>query len=148
MWWQIVDQGQLKMFLEFFLSVLCISVPFLLLNFIEAWVGFTSLAYLTWLPSDFHLFIYLIFFGLFRAAPAAYGSSHVRGWIRAAASSLYHSHSNAGSLTHWVRPGIEPISSWILVGFINRGAPTGTPGFYFFYPVAFQIVGTCGWVIM
>ena len=28
-------------------------------------------------------------------------------------------HSNAGSLTHWVRPGIEPTSSWVLVGFIT-----------------------------
>ena len=28
-------------------------------------------------------------------------------------------HGNAGSLNHWVRPGIEPESSWILVGFIT-----------------------------
>ena len=28
-------------------------------------------------------------------------------------------HSNARSLTHWVRPGIEPASSWILAGFIT-----------------------------
>ena len=28
-------------------------------------------------------------------------------------------HSNAGSLTHWVRPGIEFTSSWILVEFIT-----------------------------
>ena len=27
-------------------------------------------------------------------------------------------HSNAGSLTHWTRPGIKPASSWILVRFI------------------------------
>ena len=26
--------------------------------------------------------------------------------------------SNAGSLTYWARPGIEPTSSWILVGFL------------------------------
>jgi len=25
---------------------------------------------------------------------------------------------NTGPLTHWVKPGIEPASSWILVGFI------------------------------
>ena len=31
---------------------------------------------------------------LFRAAPAAYGISQARGWIGAAAASLYHSHSN------------------------------------------------------
>ena len=28
-------------------------------------------------------------------------------------------HGNAGSLTHRVRPGIEPTSSWILVGFVS-----------------------------
>ena len=27
--------------------------------------------------------------------------------------------SNAGSLTHWARPGIEPRSSWVLVGFVS-----------------------------
>ena len=56
------------------------------------------------------------------------------GQIGATAAGLYHSHSNArsklhlqpytiapgntGSLTHRERPGIEPTSSWILVGFI------------------------------
>ena len=39
-------------------------------------------------------------FFLFRAAPAAYGSSQARGGIRAAAASLYHSHSNSGSKLH------------------------------------------------
>ena len=28
-------------------------------------------------------------------------------------------HSNARSFTHWVRPGTEPVSSWILVRFIS-----------------------------
>ena len=28
-------------------------------------------------------------------------------------------HSSAGSLTHWVSPGIELTSSWILVGFVS-----------------------------
>ena len=31
---------------------------------------------------------------------------------------LYHS-SRCESLTHWARPGIEPESSWILVGFVT-----------------------------
>ena len=38
--------------------------------------------------------------------------------------------SNAGSL---IRPGIEPASSWMLVGFINHWAMMGTPSFLFFY---------------
>ena len=28
-------------------------------------------------------------------------------------------HSNAESLTHWARPGIEPTTSWFLVGFVS-----------------------------
>ena len=55
---------------------------------------------------------YFTFF--FRAVPAAYVSSQARGWIGAVAASLHHSQSHAGSLTHWVRPGVEPVSSWIL----------------------------------
>ena len=38
----------------------------------------------------------------------------------------------AGSLTRWARLGIELASSWILVGFVNRWAMTGTPGVAFF----------------
>ena len=69
------------------------------------------------------------FFLLFRATHAAYGSFQARGRI----ASLCHSHSNVGSaiatyttahgnagfLTHWARPGMEPASSWILVGFVS-----------------------------
>ena len=45
------------------------------------------------------IFIYLFVF-LFRAAPTAYGDSQASGPIRAAAASLPHSHSNAGSEPH------------------------------------------------
>ena len=41
-------------------------------------------------------FFYFIFL-LFRAAPAAYGSSQPRGLIGATAARLHHSHSNARS---------------------------------------------------
>ena len=44
-------------------------------------------------------FVYLFVF-LFRAAPAAYGCSHARGPIGAAAAGLYHSHSDAGPEPH------------------------------------------------
>ena len=36
-------------------------------------------------------------FAILGAAPAAYGGSQARGWIRAVASGLRQSHSNAGS---------------------------------------------------
>jgi len=45
-------------------------------------------------------FVCLFLFLLFRATPAAYGSSQARGRIRAAAPSLRHSHSNTGSEPH------------------------------------------------
>ena len=79
---------------------------------------------------------YFIFWSFFRAAPEAYGGSQARGLIGAVAAGLCHSHSNtrseahlqptyttahsnAGSLTHWMRPGIEPASSWILIKCIS-----------------------------
>ena len=37
-----------------------------------------------------------------------------RGRIKDTAAGLHHSHSNARSLTHWSRSGIEPTTSWIL----------------------------------
>ena len=33
-------------------------------------------------------------------------------------------HGNTRSLTHWARPGIEPSTSWFLVGFISHWAMT------------------------
>ena len=75
-----------------------------------------------------------IFFFLVMATPAAYGSSpeaygssQTGGQIRAAAASPHNDHSNAGSLTHWTRPGIKPTLSWRLVRFITYWATTGTP---------------------
>ena len=35
--------------------------------------------------------------------------------------------SNARSLAHWSRPGVGPISSWILAGFLTHQASRGTP---------------------
>ena len=34
---------------------------------------------------------------------------------------LTSAHGNARSLTHWVRPGIKPMSSWILIRFATAG---------------------------
>ena len=36
-------------------------------------------------------------------------------------------HSNGRSLTPWARPGIEPTSSWMPVGFVNGWAMTRIP---------------------
>ena len=54
-------------------------------------------------------FQFLMYFnflgGLFRAAPAAYGGSQARDRMRAVATGLHHSHSNAGS-----QPLLQPTS--------------------------------------
>ena len=86
-----------------------------------------------------------LFLLLFTVVCATHGSSQARGCIRAAAVSLRHKHSNhqirsmfvtysmtcgnSGSTgsTYWVRPGIEPASSRILVRFLTRWATMGTP---------------------
>ena len=67
------------------------------------------------------LFICLVWF-VFLGLRPAYGSSRLpaRGWIGAVAAGLHHSSQHANRiLTHWVKPGIEPESSWILFGFIT-----------------------------
>ena len=38
-------------------------------------------------------------------------------WDLSHICNLHHRSRHAGSLTHWMRPGAEPVSSWILVGF-------------------------------
>ena len=73
------------------------------------------------------------FFPFFRAA-VVYGRSQTRGrmgyscWpmsqpqqyrIQAASVTYTTAHGNTSSLTHWVRPGVKPSSSWILVGFVT-----------------------------
>ena len=93
------------------------------------------------------------FWSLFTAAPAAYGSSKSRGWIRAAAADLHHSHSNigskpqlwhtrpdcskAGSLTHWGRPGIKPASFWRHLQVLNPLNHNGNS------PVPFIVYNFC-----
>ena len=51
---------------------------------------------------------------------------HQRG-IRATSATYTSAHSNARSLTHWVRPGIKPASSWIPVRSATHWATSGTP---------------------
>ena len=73
------------------------------------------------------------FLGLFfRATPAAHRGSQARGLnqsyscqpqppkhqIQTTSANYTAAHSNTRSLTHWARPGIEPVTSWFLVGFV------------------------------
>ena len=89
--------------------------------------GVSIIQTLGWFRTIAFLFV-LFCFLLFMATPIAYGSSqaaagihhsHSNGRIWAASVTYTTAHNNAGSLTHWARPGIEPASSWILVGFFS-----------------------------
>ena len=67
----------------------------------------------------------------FRVTPMAYGGSQARGWIGAVVTDPHHSNTRskqhlqpilelmAVPLTHWARPGIESVSSWMLVRFVS-----------------------------
>ena len=100
----------------------------------------------------YHFVYWFFFFLVFSmTTPTAYGCSQTRGPVGAVAAGLCHRptpqplqlgiqalpatnttvHGNAGSLTHWWRPGIEPKTSWFLVRFINHWATTGTPVYRF-----------------
>ena len=97
-------------------------------HFREPWVN-------TWLNGIVWLIYFSLFFGgvLSSAAPEAYGSSQARGWIRAVscqptpqpqqrgiqAVSVTYITAHGNTLTHWARLGIEPVSSWPLVGFVT-----------------------------
>ena len=83
----------------------------------------------------FYFNIYIYFFLLFRAAPVAYESSQASGLIganscrptpqaqglgiRATSATYTTAQGNTRLLTHWTRPGIEPVTSWFLVGFVS-----------------------------
>ena len=78
---------------------------------------------------------FILFYLLFRATPIAYEGSQARDLIGATAAALCQSHEqcqiqamsvtyniahgNTGSLTWWSKPGVEPATSWFLVGFIS-----------------------------
>ena len=98
---------------------------------------------------------FFFFFAISWVAPTAYGDSQGRGLIGATTASLCHSHSNAGiwatsatyttahgntgSLTHWARPGVEPPTSWFLVGFVAT-VPWWELLFHVFWNSAFMFI--------
>ena len=62
------------------------------------------------------------------AAGLCHSHSNAGSWIRATSATYTTTmaHGNPGSLTHWAKPGIEPVSSWMLVRFTNHWATMGT----------------------
>ena len=93
------------------------------------------------------LFFSFFFFFLFRAAFASYGNPRLgvhlelqllaytqpqQCGIRAESLTYTTAHGNARSLTYWVWPGIEPVSSWILVRFVTNEPQQELPILFFF----------------
>ena len=101
--------------------------------------------------SSFYFFQFFQYFCFFRAAPTAYGNPQARGWIRAAATGLYHSSQNcqiwatSATLHHSSRRCHIPNplnkardrtkSSWILVEFLTCWATMGISGSSFKRPL-------------
>ena len=61
--------------------------------------------------------------------------------IRAASATYTTAPGNARSLTHWARAGIEPTTSWFLVGFVNHCATMGSTWISSF--ISFLLDSTC-----
>ena len=75
--------------------------------------------YLLWRNIYSRHFFYFFFFFFNRATPVAYRSSQVGVKSELQLPAYTTAHGNAGSPTHWARPGIEPASSWLPVRFIS-----------------------------
>ena len=85
--------------------------------------------------------IYLFFvFSLFLGSHPGHMEVPRLGWNRNCSCWPNHSHSNMGSLTHWARPGIEPMPSWILVGFVNHWAMTGNSFHNIYYWIYLKLI--------
>ena len=78
-----------------------------------------------------HTFSLSFFFLSFMAAPMAYGSSQTRDGIRATAVIYTTAMATPDHLTHWARPGIEPMPStgtWATTArFLTHCTTAGTP---------------------
>ena len=60
--------------------------------------------------------------------------------IRAASATYTTAHSNARSLTHQARPGLEPATSWFLVGFVSAAPQWELPPPYFILWLLIQLL--------
>ena len=90
---------------------------------------YTDPLFLTWpgIPSGIYILTSLFFFFCF-LGPHPWHTEVPRLGVKSelqqcrvwAASATYATaHGSARFLTHWARPGIEPTTSWFLVGFVS-----------------------------
>ena len=76
-----------------------------------------TMTFCTFMSFSFSFFSFL----LFRAAPAAYGGSQARGWIRGTVAGLYHSHSHARSEPClWAIPQLTAILGHAVSGWTQQ----------------------------
>ena len=76
------------------------EIPRVLVALCQEWEQRPNIYFLF---KNLYIYTHFFFFLLFRATPAAYGSSQARGGIGTAAAGLYHSHGSTGSKLH-LRP--------------------------------------------
>ena len=98
-------------------------------------IWFSSLPTTSFLPALFFLF---------RATPMTYRGSHScscwptpqpqQKWIPATSATYTAAHSSARALTRWVRPGIIPACSWMLVRFVTTEPQGNYPSTSFPFP--------------
>ena len=101
---------------------------------------------LTWKVVYVIFFLFFFFFCIFKAAPAAYGSSQARGWMRASDASLHHSHSNwdpslifdlhCSSCQHWILNPLSEVRDQTRILMVTSRVhdcwtTAGTPVFFF-----------------
>ena len=60
-------------------------------------------------------------------------SLHLQGLSFNFSATYTTAHSSPGSLTHRASPGIEPASSWILVGLVTAEPQWELSGYQYFY---------------
>ena len=96
--------------------------------------------------------LFLFFFSLFRAAPAAMDiprrevksepqSQQHQMWVVSATYTT--AHGNTRSSNNWARPGIEPASSWMLVTFVSAEPRWKLPSTIYWRGYVFSTVHSC-----
>ena len=97
--------------------------------------------------------LYIIYLFIYLFIGHTCGIWRFPGWglIGSTTVSLCESHSNARSLTHWVGPGIEPVTSWVPSQIRFCCATAGMPYFYYFllfrlYPQQYGSSQARGWI--
>ena len=102
-------------------------------KFLKDKVILTCCLFMKFLSNFFFFFFFFCFLGLCPQNSCLPTPQPQQCWIQAASMTYTTADSNAGSLTHWTRPGFEPASSWLLVGFISTAPQQEFPSYMGFF---------------